>query len=848
MRPERCATTRFHFYVDRNVYYGGDVDLRVEYRFSTGAIPSDLGVSVSPPTIGSGQFGEGTVSVTRGDDPEFDAPVPLKVVASNGGVERTLPFDVVRAAPRLTSFSPTGLTTPQGLFAGTGVTVAGDGLCPGAQVRFGNDQATVPATVNPSPTAEDPNRVSAGAATPRLATSGAIAVVNPSGTVISGAGVLPDAIVASYRNRFGFNFENEDGDWDDVNEDGTVDERDEPKPVGAGSLRDWQELLGPRQTNLTACDIGLFFPGCWDVVTPIPTPQQGLMQTILGESAFYHRGGTCVGLAVASRRIAAGQVTVHGRPPGPAPAAAPVWSLQRTGRETIPGRGDIPLEGRAEYSPIKYAAIQHPIQMTAEFIQLWVARRSLNAVTGPGTMRAALERELRAGRRPMLVISWDGSGHAVDVYDIEGRSDGGFFIRVYDNNYPFQPAENGNGLFHQSLDQNLSRIEVSPGGGWTMPGISVPAGKNDAGEEIRGPRSGPTGDLSWFSVEKELPVVPGSLASLEGLRALATPGLNSTASASASSPTAASVSAEVKSGVMSLGYPDGDGSVIAADSGKAHSIPLPTNSKGNIDAGVFGEGASAEIHADGPGAKASARRGGGNTALLPKGSTQGIGFKAGSGSTDVDLTVISDKSGHLVRVSGARGGRTQLKLAGKGDAVKLTHAGPASNVTVELASYGKRDVAARLKTKLRLGSGARVTLAPRWKRLGRSLPARVNGRRRVLRNHLRPQVRVKQIRVSAKTKGKRVLARVRARLAGRVGKLDALVVGVEVRRGRKVVGQASKQLPPGRRSARRLARGIVIPTKLKSAGGRLTVEAVISATVADPLPSGSSRSAGGRVR
>lgn len=501
VRADRCTTTPAAFRVVRNRFFSDPINVSVAHQ--SGSIPSEIGASVSPATILSLEtVNPVMLNVTRSDDPDSSAAIPLKLVASSDGVERTVLFDLVRAAPRLTSVVPSTLFAPRALLGGTGLTVRGNGLCPGAEVQFGNEAARAPGAFAPAPTATDPTKVQLTATTPRLATTGPVSVVNPSGAVASSAGILPDTTVHSYRDRLGFNFPNENS----VRRKNDAGEFTEPPPVGAGSLRDWQELLGPRQTNLNGCEVGLFLPGCWEVITPIPTPQHGLMQTILGEASYYNRGGTCVGFAISSRRIAMGQATVRDRLTGA--AGFPVWSLQRTGRETIPGRGDIPLEGRASYSPIKYAAIQHPAQTTAEYIRLWVERRTINAVSGPDIMRRALENHLRAGRRPLLNINWDGGGHAVNVYDIENRPGGGYFIRVYDNNYPYWTGEERDGAARKDRDERLSRIEVTPGGSWKAPGLPVTVGEDAAGNPIREPREGPTGDLSWIAVENELPVVP----------------------------------------------------------------------------------------------------------------------------------------------------------------------------------------------------------------------------------------------------------------------------------------------------------------------------------------------------
>ncbi|HYH58042.1 MAG TPA: hypothetical protein VD790_02315 [Thermoleophilaceae bacterium] len=835
-----CATSELGFDVVRNRAFSESIGVLVRHRVGGETIPDDLDVSVSPASFPGGDttVNRVTVSVTRGDDAGTD-PVPLQLVARNGSIERTIDFDVQRALPLITSAAPTSLFTPQGLTGGTALTVRGNGFCPGAQVRVGNDQADAPGTLTAAPTASDPDRMQLRASTPRLATSGPISVLNPSGTIGSTAGLLPNAAVSSYRNRFGFRFENEDGVWEDEDEDGDIDEDDEPRPAGAGSLRDWQELLGPRQTNLNACEIGAIFPGCWEVITPIPSPAHGIMQTILGEASFYNRNGTCVGLAIASRRIAAGQASVLGRPAGG--LAAPVWSLERTGRETIPGRGDIPLAGRQQFSPIKYAAVQHVAQTTAEYVQMWVQRRSVNAISGPAAMRAAIERHLRAGRRPLLNINWDGSGHAVNVYDVEDRPGGGYFLRFYDNNYPYVTGEEIDGPAHRTLDETWSRIEVTPGGSWTAPGIRSIVERNADGDVIRTePRTGPTGDLSWIAVENELPVVPTSLAGLDGLRVLATPSLGY------SFDRAARAAQDADSGLTELGYLDGDGSMLAAESDQRHTIPVEPGKGGRTEMGVFGEGTVAQVQASGSAARASAK--GDDKVVLPRGGAEAIGFDAVR-SSRADLTLIADKAGRMVRLTGARRGLTTVRFVGKGDRIEIVHKGRPGKVRLELSSFPQRGRATQFAATLRLGRKGTVRLKPRWKRLGNRLVARRGGKRVVLRSSVRPPVRVKRVRLNVVRRGDEARAKVRARLRGKLRRLRALVVQVEVRRAGRVVGSSVEQLRTGSRAVRRLRRGkrVAVPLKNLKGGGKLRARARVTASAGAPLPVGSTKAAAKRI-
>ena len=60
----------------------------------------------------------------------------------------------------------------------------GDVLAVNADVAsIGNEQAQAPATFSAAPTADNPTQVQLTSSTPRLATSGPISVVNPSGAV-----------------------------------------------------------------------------------------------------------------------------------------------------------------------------------------------------------------------------------------------------------------------------------------------------------------------------------------------------------------------------------------------------------------------------------------------------------------------------------------------------------------------------------------------------------------------------------------------------------------------------------------------------------------------------------------
>lgn len=752
-------------------------------------LPADVTASFSPAsTTGSGAATT-VLHLARGDAAMADT-LSLHVIADSPGMpDVMLTLTVGRPGPTVTGIRGAPLVAPQALAPGRTATVLGTGFCSGAQVRFGNDRALAPLTgVGP----DQAGGLHGAAVTPRLATDGQVTVVNPSGA--SGPGQPFE--VQTYRDTFGFPFPN--------------------RPWTGGTLRDWQELLGPAQTNLT---IPLCLIDC-TVVTPFEDPIFGIFHA-LSIPILQGSGGNCVGDSIGSRRIAAGQVYVT-------PTPASVWSMTLDGPERIRGRGDIPLRD-TWYMPVgDYLEIQHQAQLTAEFVRNYfggLTGAAIGAIT-PGLMRADLESQLRAGRRPVMLMlniqtsSFLGSdwatgwqGHAVVAYDIEDRSGGGFYIRVWDNNHPFTPGERTDAGSHQQWEEG-SRIEVRPDGTWAFPNLGW---------------SGNPGSLTWITAETQLPVQPTSLISLEGLATLI---FGSGAPAGQAGPAAAARTVDAIP--LVLGDQQNQKPIVVARTSHLERFRVTPGSGGHVLVGTFGSGLASEVDASG------ARAG---ELIVPSGNS-GIGFAGGpAAQTKLTLASVAGADRRIVEIDGLRGGSVAISFdQARRNVMIQTSGGHAADLHLQLVAYGPKESLSRFDGTVRIGGRGRVQLRPRWNSLSGALSIALNGRSRRLANHVRQAVSVKNVKLRVRRAGTKIGTTVRARVRGAP---EVITVGVEVLQGMRVVARTSRMLT--RAGASALLRGITLSIGLKSRSQQ-RVRVTVNALGGRPLPTEASATATAKVR
>jgi hypothetical protein len=326
---------------------------------------------------------------------------------------------VGRIAGEITDVSPALGSVPRDTAPGSEVTITGRGLCPGSQVRFGNQFASVVAT-GPD---IGPGNTTMRVRVPRLATTGPVTVANPDGAFSSSASLT----IRSPRNTEGYRFNT-------YTHNGV-------------SLDDMRYIYGESQTNIT---VDMCWPFDCDVVTPIPSPFALLYEVI--SNAALSGDGSCYGIAVSSQQLVTGRVPFSRFQSG----VNTVWGLSST---TGP---NAPLA--------KHIRAWHNSQLSSEAIQDYVRIAARNAVTNGAYVRGELESELRAGRSPIIMLRNGTSGHVMVVMDVRSGPSGTYLIDVYDPNLEFLASEDTDGEDHRNRE-DASVITVTSGtGSWRMPG------------------------------------------------------------------------------------------------------------------------------------------------------------------------------------------------------------------------------------------------------------------------------------------------------------------------------------------------------------------------------------------
>lgn len=777
-----CSRRAATIHVIREAGVEEGVDLEVRPR--EGTLPAGITAEVAPSRVSGAGRQEAVLTLTRADT----APGPDVALLIRGRSENparpVAEHEVMlrRVLPEIRDATSPGYA-PMGVDSGSPVTFTGRGICPGATARFTGS----PETVSMSSIEELPDGGTTGVArVPRLAIDGPVEVANP----VSGAGISPRVSILGFRNFQGLPYAS--------------------YPWMGGELRDWQELLGPRQTNfkLWFCPI----EEC-AVVTPLEDPIFAIFRGIA--NAGLSGGHGTFGLALGTRRIAHQQVRLLN-----AESGATIHSLQMRGPERVRGRGDIPFEGARDYVLRRWFRFQHQAQLTAEAVHHMFARRIAHAgQSDPSRLRTALHTALRAGRRPLVAMSviHDGRtyGHAVVAYGIEARPrGGGFYIHTWDPNIPFVAQENVDPAFHAERER-LSRIVVDGNGGWSYPGLEIGGGA----------WRGPLDTIVSISAENEIPVVPTSLIGLDGLQTFVF-GAGGHTAASASS------AAGRPDRLVALPVLDHPAPlpILAGRSGVARRIGMRADDRGRARLGVFGDGSAASVEA------AGVRAG----AVTTPGGQPGIGFETAGRAARVALTATAEGARgarRLVRVEGVRGGAVAVRLDRRTGAVSLTRrGGRAGVVRLELAQWGGPAAPSRFSGRLRLGTGARVAIRPAWSRLGRRLRVKVGGRPRTVRGGTGEGVRVARLGLGVRRAGGSVLATVRARVTGARRAAGAAVL-VEVRRSGRRVARATRWLAPSR--LHELRRGARLPVSLPPALARargLRVTARVAVVASRPLP------------
>src|SRR5262249_29962214 len=338
-------------------------------------------------------------------------PQALVVVGTSGLVSvLSQPFTVRPIPGVINSVTPGSGSIPNFLLSqlGTSVTIAGEGFCPGTQVRFGNLLATVNAdsvsptqivatvpplaTVGPAETTEE---LALGSSTITLVETGARDLSGPPGQ----KGLF---FVDSIRNSTGFSFRN----YVPHTTFGQL-----TAAYGSDETEFQIPLCWPIDCNITIHDpVALF----WLNFLKSFTDTQG-------------GGGACFGIALAAARLDAGH---RARSDFPPPNAFTNFELDAP---------DGPSGALTEY-----INSQVTVQFSKEYLSDYLGQSYFNSF-GPTSdvlhqIHNNIHDALQAGERPIIALRFDGlSGHVVTAYDIQDISTDPieYVIRVYDPNVQF---------------------------------------------------------------------------------------------------------------------------------------------------------------------------------------------------------------------------------------------------------------------------------------------------------------------------------------------------------------------------------------------------------------------------
>ena len=405
----------------------------VSFALATTSLPEGLSASFNPSqaTIFSG----GAQTQLELSSTGGSGLSSLQVTASlPSGASTTFNISVGQVGPEVTSVQSLAgpvTYTPRAQKPGTTVEVYGHNFCDTATVAFGNDQATVTATVKHNNISGDYVRVE----TPRDATSGPVTVTAGSPPVSGSSS--QSLTVDSYRNVEAFNFHNFDTGF---------------------SLQDLTNAFGSQQTYINVNPCGFFFFGlanCGVAIAPDPV---ALAWLAVANAAL--EGGTCFGISLTDQRLLSGQIDLKSLPR----TAGTIYGLDApaVGSDGW-ARGNEPL--------LQVLKAQHLMQFSTEYLSQVVKLAPLYAVAPSGQVVASIAKTIQdvfaAGRYPLIDMFDGGEGHVVVAYDLASDGSGGYNIYVYDNNNPYTSSENDGSTHAAAVAASI--IHLKSDGTWALP-------------------------------------------------------------------------------------------------------------------------------------------------------------------------------------------------------------------------------------------------------------------------------------------------------------------------------------------------------------------------------------------
>ncbi len=672
--------------------------------------------------------------------------------------------DVVADVPGRT-IPVTELETQQFVKPAQKIVIRGVGFCPGTTVEFGNKHAIA----GPDTVSADGIRIAVRV--PRLATSGRLTVIGPSGNRVSTGRLF---FVKSYRNQHGFSFVNR-----------------------AGRVITWNEFVEVFGNDAThfSVDACPWLPlvKC-DVTTPLPSP---LAVAFYLYAANVGTKGLCFGMSVASLRLTRGAVPLSDF----RPLAKTVWEL--------PGPSG-PSATLNDYIH-KMHLLQHSIQLT-------IYRKKLPYDTS-AAFHDDLVDQLRRNEAAVIGFRSGESGHAVVAYDIRERGGGNFDVLAYNPNDPFVGGDGDAAADAHKTAEDNSTLRVNANNTWSF-------------AELGWSGTADTLYLIPYAAIPFQPRIPEDLSELWYFAATGSGRVSQVTNEAGQDLFVPGGRDNIRAFpgarvLAPLDSREGPNPTVILPTGRTYTASITGRARREYSAGFFSQGLTALVEG-----RATA---GLVDRVTVNGKAGSLSFQTGGRAEPVAVTLVASASDGSIRTAtlrttSARGATDTLAFDRARGVVSVRHQGPSAAISVELGWTGKQALpTAFTSTQLRIGSGETLAFSPgSWRALGSRAvtltQTRASGSRitRTLRSAARATVAIRALTLKRKVSGRRATVSLTGRVVG-AGRNDALAtVTFLLMRGKQVVARSTTSV-----AAAELARPVTWRTK-RLRPGRYTVVAAVT--------------------
>ena len=420
----RCGTVDLTLRINRDIAFATNKTVSLSAEGLPPSVTAEFlpGATVPP---GGGLIAEPTLRLRRDLGTLPAGSSALIRATSAGAPTRTIviPLAHENSAASLDPSSVSG-AVPSRLRPGSTIRMTGNGFCAGTKVQVGNALGLADPQIEPGGKA-------LSFEVPRLATSGSVTVVPPSGgQQYQSSNAIT---IRSPRNHTGFAFDNPS--YDNL------------------SFTELADFVGYDEmfASVNPC-----WPlGSCPIITIIPNPVALLKWQII-EQVLQESGGHCFGINRTIQEVGAGRLKLNRFASG------------------LTKNFDMPSPSGPIGSFESWLDQRHAGQTTNEFLLTYGAR--LDSISA---QLARVRAELEAGRLPGLTLKNSFTeGHVITAHDVETLADGRTIVHTYDNERPFLPEEDADtsGAIHRDREEGSSVVINAAKSRWEYSGWS---GGND---------------------------------------------------------------------------------------------------------------------------------------------------------------------------------------------------------------------------------------------------------------------------------------------------------------------------------------------------------------------------------